>query len=181
MLRHVAIPALLLSVSVGLRVPPHSKSTVTRHALALSCATLLTCGATVPSLAASPSQLACSADCFRECEVIAPGNGGYCASQCESHCPSLGPDGYDPEKRSEKTPTSQAELPSDVPRVTAQNNGIFGDSGISYSKGTEDLFATVFGAKRQSKDLDKADVGSFASEVGEAARVAILGGERANP
>ena len=55
------------------------------------------------------------------------------------------------------------------------NNGIFGDSGVSYSKGVEDLFATAFGATRQNKNVREADVGGFASDIGSAAKAAIFG------
>ena len=54
------------------------------------------------------------------------------------------------------------------------NNGIFGDSGVSYSKGVEDLFATAFGATRQNKNV-RGDVGGFASDIGSAAEAAIFG------
>ena len=53
-----------------------------------------------------------------------------------------------------------------------------GDSGVGYSKGFEDLFATAFGAKRQSKKINEANVGEFASEVGEAFRTAVSGAEK---
>ena len=59
--------------------------------------------------------------------------------------------------------------------VRGKDLGIFGDSGVSYSSGIEDLFATAFGAKRQNKPVGEADFGGFASEVGEAAKAAVLG------
>jgi hypothetical protein len=55
------------------------------------------------------------------------------------------------------------------------NNGIFGDSGVSYSKNVEDLFGTVFGATRQNKDVRKADVGAYASDISNAAKDALFG------
>jgi hypothetical protein len=55
------------------------------------------------------------------------------------------------------------------------NNGIFGDSGVAYSKGVEDLFATAFGATRQNKNVKEADLGAFAADIGDAARAALLG------
>jgi hypothetical protein len=55
--------------------------------------------------------------------------------------------------------------------------GIFGDSGVAYSRGAEDFFATAFGATRQSKDVRKANAGEFAGEVGNAFKAAITGGK----
>ena len=52
---------------------------------------------------------------------------------------------------------------------------MFGDSGITYSKGVEDLFSVAFGATRQSKDPTKADVGGFTDDVARAAVKAISG------
>ena len=54
-------------------------------------------------------------------------------------------------------------------------NGIFGDSGVSYSSGVEDLLATAFGAKQQAKNVNSADVGGFASDIGNAAKSAFFG------
>jgi len=67
--------------------------------------------------------------------------------------------------------------PSDATQKNDLNKdlGIFGDSGVSYSKGVEDFFATAFGATRQSKNVNKADVGDFASDVLSAAKAAAVG------
>ena len=64
---------------------------------------------------------------------------------------------------------------SQLAAVRGKDLGIFGDSGVAYSSGIEDLFATAFGAKRQNKPVGEADFGGFASEVGEAAKKAVLG------
>ena len=64
----------------------------------------------------------------------------------------------------------QEDLPS-----TNNDLGIFGDSGVSYSKGVEDLFATVFGATRQSKNVNTADVDGFTSDIASAAKAAVFG------
>jgi len=105
----------------------------------------------------------CKASCFKECNTVAPGNKAYCASQCDSFCDASG--------------AAAADKPADLPDVS-KDLGIFGDSGVGYSKGFEDLFATAFGAKRQSKKINEANVGEFASEVGEAFRTAVSGAEK---
>lgn len=62
--------------------------------------------------------------------------------------------------------------PNDASLKNDKDLGIFGDSGVSYSKGVEDFFATAFGATRQSKNVNKANVGEFASDVFTAAKAA---------
>ena len=61
----------------------------------------------------------------------------------------------------------------DAGNARAQNvgkdMGIFGDSGVTYGKGLEDLFATAFGATRQTKP-NEVNVDSFKSEIFEAAK-----------
>ena len=53
--------------------------------------------------------------------------------------------------------------------------GIFGDSGVSYSSGVEDLLATAFGATRQSKNVNEANLDEFAGDVADKAAKALLG------
>jgi hypothetical protein len=35
---------------------------------------------------APPSPASCRSDCFKECNAVAPGNQGYCATQCDNFC-----------------------------------------------------------------------------------------------
>ena len=104
----------------------------------------------------------CNADCFRECDAVAPGNQGYCKTQCDDYCASVGPTGADDVLRSDvtaapavpvaapskdcsgfKTDKAKAYCESQNVKTTApksslqMNNGIFGDSGVSYSSGVE--------------------------------------------
>ena len=53
--------------------------------------------------------------------------------------------------------------------------GIFGDSGVTYSKGVEDLLASAFGATRQAKPLKDANVDEYAGELADKAKAAIFG------
>jgi len=102
----------------------------------------------------------CEPACIRECDGVAPGNLDYCKEQCKSFCDSQGPTGTD------------ANLTPEQKQLST-NNGLFGDSGISYSKAVEDLFATAFGAKRQNQNVNEADVGGFADDIFNAAKKAI--------
>ena len=151
--------------------------------------------------AAEPDAVPCDQACFKECNAIAPGNEAYCRDQCNTYCAEQGPTGASDVLRSDVTAGSAA---SDCSRYQTEkakaycasqnqkaaagasaaakpatglemNNGIFGDSGVSYSKGVEDLFANAFGATRQSKDVKEADVGAFASDIGSAAKAALFG------
>ena len=123
---------------------------------------------------------ACKLECFRECNNLAPGNQGYCTTQCDTYCDSLPTEktGKGDVLRSDAdSATASVKLGGSEEREAAAagalNNGIFGDSGVSYSSGVEDLFATVFGAKRQAKNVNEADIGGFASDIGSAAKAAI--------
>ena len=70
----------------------------------------------------------------------------------------------------------EKEVQNQIAALNGKNLGIFGDSGaVSYGSGVEDLLATAFGAKRQNKPIGEANIGEFASEVGEAAKTAVLG------
>ena len=144
-------------------------------ALALTCAALLSLSPAPPCAAVEVADVPCPVACFKECDVVAPGNKGYCAAQCDSYCDSLGAKGYQDQVSKDRSEDSDTA----APLSTKMDNGIFGDSGVVYSKGVEDLFATAFGAKRQSKDVTKADVGEFASDLTNAVGNVILGGERA--
>ena len=140
----------------------------------------------------------CMTDCVRECNLVAPGNVGYCETQCDTYCKEAGPTGTGDVLRSdvtesygsdcsryktdaaksycEKKGKAVAKAPSQAPNSLQMNNGIFGDSGVVYSKGVEDLLASAFGATRQAKPLGDANVDAFAGEVFDKAKAAILGG-----
>ena len=140
----------------------------------------------------------CLSDCVRECNIVAPGNVGYCETQCDTYCKDVGPTGTGDVLRTDVTESysdctryktdaaraycekkgkkAVAAAPS-APSSLQMNNGIFGDSGVVYSKGVEDLLASAFGATRQAKPLNEANVDAFAGEVFDKAKAAILGGE----
>uniref|UniRef100_A0A7S4B0N7 Uncharacterized protein n=1 Tax=Chrysotila carterae TaxID=13221 RepID=A0A7S4B0N7_CHRCT len=121
----------------------------------------------VAAFAADADLASCRKDCFKECNALAPGNQAYCAQQCDDYC-------------ADAEVTGAADvLRSDPSSPSTENNlGIFGDSGVSYSKGVEDLFATAFGATRQGTNVNKADVGNFASDVVAAAKAAAAGSKK---
>ena len=197
------VVALLPLLTCSWTLPPqaavrHSR----RSALALGSATALQLVAerafAADDAAADPRLSAtCNADCFRECDIVAPGNQGYCKTQCDDYCSSPGPTGKDDVLRSDvtasaplsggkdcstyKTDAAKAycEKEKKAAVLAAQpktlNNGIFGDSGVSYSKGVEDLLATAFGATRQAKPVSEANINEFGGEVLDKAKAAILG------
>ena len=167
-----------------------------RRAVAHACAAIVSwsaCGMGVPLQVVAAETASCNDACFRECDAIAPGNQGYCKSQCDTYCESQGPTGEADVLRTDVTAVPGGKDCSTYKTAKAQNycmeqksvvaekssmsmnNGIFGDSGVTYSKGVEDLFATAFGATRQNKPVNQADVGAFASDIGDAAKTAILG------
>ena len=147
----------------------------------------------LPSQAARAADAAagdCLTDCNRECNLVAPGNQGYCATQCADYCKDNPMGGQSDVLRADvsecnsyktaqakeycqKQVTKAATPPN--PMNLQMNNGIFGDSGVAYSKGVEDLFASAFGATRQNKSLKDANVDEFAGEVTEKAKAAFFG------
>ena len=132
----------------------------------------------------------CLSGCFKECSAITK-SGPYCAESCDAYCSEGGATGTDDVLRSDvtgqtaekkdcgtyKTDKARAWCAGENERTLAalrandidKNLGLFGDSGVTYGKGLEDLFATAFGATRQSQPLSQADIGSFADEIGAAA------------
>eukprot|EP00965_Chrysotila_dentata_P225911 6195068-Pleurochrysis_carterae.AAC.4 len=80
----------------------------------------------VAAFAADADLASCRKDCFKECNALAPGNQAYCAQQCDDYC-------------ADAEVTGAADvLRSDPSSPSTENNlGIFGDSGVSYSKGVE--------------------------------------------
>ena len=190
---------LVLAAAVSaLRIPHLPQPAAAAAAAVVSCAVAF---GPAPHAAlaatATPEGVPCDKACFKECNAIAPGNEGYCKSQCDSYCADAGPVGAADVLRTDVTaaaPTkdcsvyktekakgycegqNQKAVADALPKTGLEmNNGIFGDSGVSYSKGVEDLFATAFGATRQNKNIKEADVGAFATDIGDAARAAILG------
>jgi hypothetical protein len=139
--------------------------------VAVACCAAALC-APLPS-AAVEYVVSCNADCVKECNQVAPGNKEYCQNQCDAYCAEEGAKGKGDVLRSDPSLTKEenTELKS-----IQMNNGIFGDSGaVSYSKGIEDLLATTFGATRQAKPLNKAEVGNFVNDISDAAKAAIKG------
>ena len=174
---------------------------MSRRSALLSSAAAISCGflPARAAIAADAPDVPCDKACFKECNALAPGNEAYCKDQCDTYCAEAGPTGASDVLRSDvtaaanakqsdcsgyKTDKAKAFCEAENQKAVAalkpktgleMNNGIFGDSGVAYSKGVEDLFATAFGATRQNKNVKEADVGAFASDIGDAARVAILG------
>ena len=94
---------------------------------------------------------------------MAPGSGAYCTSSCDTYCEEVGSDYQGDVVRGEATPAAdgkcdayktdaakkycgeqaasaaKASKAADDASPLAMNNGIFGDSGVVYSKGLEDL------------------------------------------
>jgi len=176
-----------------------ASSSLARQVALVGTAALLAAGPSVDVLAADAPP--CRLECFRECNTVAPGNKEYCSKQCDSYCEEVANPQTDILRSdpSEAAPAAAVALGSQkdckasyktkaaieycegqneqakMTAVRSKDLGIFGDSGVSYSSGVEDLFATAFGAKRQNKPVGEADFGGFASEVGEAAISAVLG------
>ena len=161
-----AVLLMLAAPTSGLRLP----AAVQQHVAVACCAAALC--APLPS-AAVEYVVSCNADCVKECNQVAPGNKDYCQNQCDAYCAEEGAKGKDDVLRSDANVAENTELKS-----IQMNNGIFGDSGaVSYSKGIEDLLATTFGATRQAKPLNQAEVGSFVSDISDAAKAAIKQGQ----
>merc|ERR1719199_1755844 len=93
--RSACVAILVAAHANALRLP--AKATVpiaegVRQSLAgLSCAALIALGTPYAALAedAPLTPAACKLECFRECDNLAPGNKGYCTTQCDMYCDSL--------------------------------------------------------------------------------------------
>jgi hypothetical protein len=137
-------------------------------------------------------------DCVRECNLVAPGNVGYCQAQCTSYCEDVGAaygksdvlrgdastlksesgrdcSSYKTDAAKAYCQKSAVAAAAPPPSPMSMNNGIFGDSGVSYSKGLEDLLASAFGATRQAQPRNEANVDAYAGEIYEKAKAAIGG------
>tara|TARA_B110001452_G_scaffold178564_1_gene149809 strand:+ start:313 stop:885 length:573 start_codon:yes stop_codon:yes gene_type:complete len=181
----------LLSATLGLRVPPPpAASAVLSRRGALFAGLAAASGLAPPAALAAEATKECLSGCFKECNSITK-SGAYCSEQCDSYCSEEGAKGADDVLRSDvtgqtaekkdcstyKTDKAKAWCAGENERTLAalrsndidKNLGLFGDSGVTYGKGLEDLFATAFGATRQSQPLNSADIGSFADEIGAAA------------
>lgn len=166
-----------------------------RQVLSLGSALLLSSVAGVQASVAEDAPMTkaeCRASCNTECNTVAPGNKDYCAAQCEDFCDNLDPTAVGSPASEKQAPAKDCsgyksaeakaycakenEKALALARPASKDLGIFGDSGVSYSKGVEDLFATAFGAKQQNKNVKEADIGGFASDVGTAAVKVLTGG-----
>ena len=175
---------------------------VQQRLLALGAAALLSTSS-LPALAEEAGMTIpqCRLECNTECNNLAPGNKEYCATQCDDFCDNLTPEqlakGSGGSATGEgttavaaaqkdcgayKTDAAKSWCANENKKASSlsmpSNNkdlGIFGDSGVSYSKGVEDLFATAFGATRQSQSVKDADIGGFAGDIGNAAAKAFFG------
>lgn len=192
------------TLSAAAAATPLTATTSRRAALGLGLGAALFSG--LPAFAAEEVQdprlsPSCAADCFRECDIVAPGNQKYCKEQCDDYCATAGPTGKSDVVRSdlsEATPLaagkdcsnyktdaakaycekeSRAAVAASIGAPKQMNNGIFGDSGVSYSAGIEDLLATTFGATRQNKNVNEAKVDEYGGEILEKAQKAFFGGK----
>eukprot|EP00316_Scyphosphaera_apsteinii_P017661 CAMPEP_0119302534 /NCGR_PEP_ID=MMETSP1333-20130426/4118_1 /TAXON_ID=418940 /ORGANISM="Scyphosphaera apsteinii, Strain RCC1455" /LENGTH=198 /DNA_ID=CAMNT_0007304917 /DNA_START=36 /DNA_END=632 /DNA_ORIENTATION=+ len=164
------------------------------HVLAFGSSLLIISRATsgIPAAFAEEASMTpavCSLECNKECNIVAPGNKGYCESNCKEFCESQLPmagdtgaaskdcSGYKTDKAQAYCATQNTKALMAAETTVGKDLGIFGDSGISYSKGVEELFATAFGATRQNQNVNKANVGAFASDIASAAVSAASGGK----
>merc|ERR1719201_2296862 len=197
--------SLLAAATLGLHLqppaacPPADIAPVTRRGALLAGLATVSVGL-MPVNAVEPTK-ECLSGCFKECNAITK-SGAYCSEQCDSYCSEEGATGTNDVLRSDvtaaaapaaakdcstyKTDQAKAWCASQNKKTLAErspvndlskNLGIFGDLGVTYSSGLEDLFATAFGAKRQNHPVNSADIGSFASEIGQAAKAAVEGGQ----
>ena len=187
----------------ALRPPPPATAldgcSRTRRLLIPAALAAVLLPAAAPANAAEAAAGDCLTDCVRECNLVAPGNLGYCQEQCDAYCKdNSGPTGTGDVLRQDvtaltakdcsgyKTDSARAycakqnalaAAPKPKPASPMQmNNGIFGDSGVTYSQGVEELLASAFGATRQAKPVGEAAVDEFAGEVFDKAKSALLGG-----
>mmetsp|Transcript_2205 Transcript_2205/g.4638 ORF Transcript_2205/g.4638 Transcript_2205/m.4638 type:complete len:187 (+) Transcript_2205:1-561(+) len=184
------ISSILLAVALSLpNLRIELPAAVAGEALArqiavVGCAALLAVAPSPRALSAAEAP-PCQLSCFRECDRVAPGNREYCSRQCDSYCAEVEAEGQADVLRSDPSEAAPSAAKIAVgggsskqgqsDRSSSKDLGIFGDSGVSYSSGVEDLLATAFGAKRQSKPVGEADIAGFALEIGEAAKNAVLG------
>ena len=85
--------ATLLSAALTLPPAPRAlelaSATFVRQAAVVGCAALLAVGPSVPALAEAGAGGSCKIDCFKECNIVAPGNKDYCTRQCDTYCDEL--------------------------------------------------------------------------------------------
>jgi len=165
---------------------------VAKQLLAVGGAVLISSAAPVLAADEVMTTPQCKLECNKECNAAAPGNKDYCATNCDDYCESFNPGSAALAIASDTKPVAAAKDCSKYKSKEAlqwcdeQNEkalapvkpggtdlGAFGDLGVTYSKGVEDLFATAFGATRQNKNVKEADVGAFAGDIGTAALKAI--------
>ena len=124
---------------------------------------------------------------------MAPGSGAYCTSSCDTYCADVGDDYQRDVVRGEATPAAVDTSKCDVYKTDAakkycgeqavstakkskaaaaaedasplsMNNGIFGDSGVTYSKGVEELCAAL--SKQQARCCHASSDTAQAAEAG---------------
>jgi len=194
----VALTAFSSPLRPVRHAPPEDAFSAVQQLLAtVGSAVLISTVAVVPPSFAEQAPMTtpeCKLECKKECNALAPGNEGYCGGQCDDFCDNLAPaastsagmgaqaeaakdcSGYKTDKAKEYCEAQNVKALTPV-KPGRDDLGIFGDSGVAYSKGVEDLFATAFGATRQNQNVKDADVGAFASDIGSAAVKAITGGK----
>jgi hypothetical protein len=78
--------ALSVGVAHGLMPGPLHSSLTRRNALALASSLPAVFLGRPAHAEGEITPATCKAECFKECNAVAPGNQGYCATQCDSFC-----------------------------------------------------------------------------------------------
>merc|ERR1719203_1114558 len=81
----------LAAFTTGRGVAPHIM--LSRRHLVAGFASASTASLLAQRTYADDTLINCRAECFKECNALAPGNKKYCASQCDSYCEEAGPVG----------------------------------------------------------------------------------------
>lgn len=76
----------LLGVAHGLTPGPARSGLTRRNALALASSLPAVFLGRPAHADGEITPATCKAECFKECNAVAPGNQGYCATQCDSFC-----------------------------------------------------------------------------------------------
>jgi hypothetical protein len=76
----------LIGAAFGLLPGPVHSGLTRRSALALASSLPAVFLGRLAHADGEITSATCKAECFKECNMVAPGNQGYCATQCDSYC-----------------------------------------------------------------------------------------------
>lgn len=76
----------LVAALVGLTPGPVHSGLTRRNALVLASSLPAVFLGRAAHAEGEITPATCKAECFKECNAVAPGNQGYCATQCDSYC-----------------------------------------------------------------------------------------------